>query len=404
MRATTTWAALLAVAATALAAEKPDPTELGRGPTPKVSAASAIVLDAETGKVLWEKDADTLRFPASTTKVMTALLLAERTQPDDVISTPKEATEATGASLRLKEGEQVTSGDMLYALLLRSANDGCVAVAHHIAGSVPAFVDLMNQRALELGAVRTRFHNPHGLNDDLHLTTARDLALITRAALLNPRVAEAARTPRKAIWRSVNMQDHDLRTKNKFLEVDPTATGVKTGWTVPAGRCFIGSASREGMQVVTVVLKSDNWLRDTVEMTEWAYRNHERVALVRAGDAVGQAVVRHGRKDRAAVRSAMNVWSVVRKSREPREPNVNIRPLEAPVDAGQVVAGVVRDAEGFALPLELKVAESVPRRSVLMGVLTPGVILVGLVGGGFLAWRQARARNRRAWKKRRRFV
>jgi len=124
------------------------------------------------------KNADIPRYPASTTKVMTGLLLAENTLPEDTIVAPSDVDAITGSKMHLKPGEKVSAGDMLYALMLRSANDGCYAVALHISGSVPAFAKLMNQRAQELGCTHTHFHNPNGLNDTQHLTTAHDLAMI----------------------------------------------------------------------------------------------------------------------------------------------------------------------------------------------------------------------------------
>src|SRR5580704_7917858 len=170
-------------------------------PNLDVTAPSAIVISAETGQVLWSKDADTPRYPASTTKIMTALLLIERCKPDEIITAPKGIKTVGESSMHLEEGEQITAHDMLYALLLRSANDGCVAVADHISGSVPAFVAMMNARALELGCTHTHFDNPNGLNDTKHWTTAHDLALIAREAMTHPEFRDAAKTKKYQIHR-----------------------------------------------------------------------------------------------------------------------------------------------------------------------------------------------------------
>ncbi len=147
-----------------------------------VSAKSAIIIDAGSGKVLWSKNAESSMFPASTTKIMTALLLIEHCKMTDMITAPADIEKVKEASMHLKPGEQVSVHDMLYALMLRSANDGCYAVATHISGSVEEFSKLMNLRARQAGCTHTHFHNPNGLNDRDHTTTAHDLALMGRAA------------------------------------------------------------------------------------------------------------------------------------------------------------------------------------------------------------------------------
>ncbi|MHB8637632.1 MAG: D-alanyl-D-alanine carboxypeptidase family protein, partial [Fimbriimonadaceae bacterium] len=242
-----------------------DPTKLN------VSAPSAVIISAETGQVLWSKDAETPRFPASTTKIMTALLLIEHCKPDDVITAPKGITEVKGSSMHLQDGEQVTAHDMLYALLLRSANDGCVAVADHIAGSVPAFAAMMNARAKELGCAHTHFHNANGLNDPDHTICAHDLALIAREAMTYPVFREVVRQYKYKITRSINQEDTVMVSHNKWLRKDPTADGIKTGWTIPAGHCYVGSATRNGFRVITVVMHSEHWQLDHQKMLHWAY-------------------------------------------------------------------------------------------------------------------------------------
>src|SRR5947209_8040193 len=241
-----------------------------------VSASSAIVMDAQSGKVLWSKDPNTPRFPASTTKIMTAMLLIERCLPTDVITAPPGVDKVEGASLHLVPGEQLTAQEMLYGILLRSANDGCVAVAYHISGSVPAFVQLMNQRARELGCKNTHFDNPNGLNDDEHTISAMDLAIIARAAMQYPAFREAAGSRKHTLQRTVNTQDRFLTNHNKYLEMDSTADGIKTGWTRPAGHCYVGSATRNGYRVITVLLHSADWKQDHPKMLDWAFANHER--------------------------------------------------------------------------------------------------------------------------------
>lgn len=253
---------------------------------PHVTAASAIVIDAETGRVLWEREADEIRYPASTTKIMTALLMIERMDLDSIYVAPPEIEGVTGSSLYLKVGERLKGHDLLYAVMLRSANDGATMAAVHIAGSVEAFSQMMNERAREIGCTNTNFNNPHGLNDDLHTTTARDLALIAREAMRNPTFARLARTTDHTIWRPSNPLDTILRSRNAWVRHEPSADGIKTGYTHPAGRCFVGSATRDGFRVITVVLRSEDWLADTRELTEWAFAHYARSAVALAGDPI----------------------------------------------------------------------------------------------------------------------
>lgn len=250
---------------------------------PSVQARSAILMDYETGKVLWSREADVPMAPASTTKVMTALLLLERTKPDAKIVADKECELVDGASLRLNAGEWLSSEDALWAMMLRSANDVCEAAAKHISGSVPKFVELMNERARELGCQNTAFANPHGLPDPKHLSSAHDLGLIARAAMNEPAFRAVVKNRRHKIERSKNMQDAVLVSKNKFLRVDASADGIKTGYTREAGHCFIGSATRNGHRLITVVLNSSDWVTDTAALTSWGFRTFERTVLARAG-------------------------------------------------------------------------------------------------------------------------
>ncbi|MCW5943023.1 MAG: D-alanyl-D-alanine carboxypeptidase [Fimbriimonadaceae bacterium] len=345
--------------------------------SPTVTAQSAIAIDAESGRVLWEKDADTIRYPASTTKILTALLVLERLPLDEVLTAPKEVEGVGGSSLYMLPGERLTVRDALYAILLRSANDVCVTVACRISGSVDKFAELMNERAKSIGCEHTHFHNPHGLNDAEHTTTARDLALIAREAMKHPLFAKIVRTPKFEISRPTVPQDQVLVSKNKWIRDDPTADGIKTGYTEPAGKCFVGSATREGFRVITVVLKSENWEVDTANLMAWTYARHERRALVQAGDPLGSA---QGRQWEAS----SDLWKTV-----PETTTVSEIEL-APGTAGPVA--VVHCSDGFKYVLDGVVPSSTVA-STQAGTLSPVTwFLVAILAGG--AWMMNR-RSRR---------
>jgi D-alanyl-D-alanine carboxypeptidase (penicillin-binding protein 5/6) len=218
--------------------------EIASGVTPgalNLAAKSAILIDERSGVVLFEKDADAIRYPASTTKVLTSLLLLELVPLDSAVSAPESCVQVEGSSLHLKPFEQVKAKDLLFGILLRSANDACHALAVHVSGSDEEFAKLMNQRASEIGCRRTHFVRPHGLHDDTHYTTARDLMLIAREAMKND------------VFRQV-------------------------------GNCFVGSAMRNGYRFISVILNSPDWKADQKALMNWGFRSYQRSVVIKRGD------------------------------------------------------------------------------------------------------------------------
>ncbi len=252
-------------------------------PLRTTSSQAACIIDSKTKKVLWSRDKDTMRYPASTTKIMTCLLMLENYKPDDVITAPADVTKVRESSMNLKPGERVRVKNMAYALMLRSANDGCYAIAVQMDGSVAGFSARMNKRAKEIGCEHTNFNNPNGLNDTKHKIAAFDLCLIAREALKRPDFSEVVRTQKKVIDRSINYQDRLMISRNKYLWKDPTADGVKTGFTNPAGHTYVGSATREGSQFITSIMNSPHWMDDHKRMIDWAFANYETKMVRPAG-------------------------------------------------------------------------------------------------------------------------
>ncbi len=364
-----------------------------------VSAKSAIIIDADSGKVLWEKDPDTPRYPASTTKIMTALLLVERCLPDDVIVAPKDIDKVKESSIHLKPGEKLTARDMLYALMLRSANDGCVAVACHISGSVPAFVKLMNERAKQLGCTHTYFHNPNGLNDEQHKISARDLATIARAAMRYDLFRQVVRTKKTTIVRSSDSKDVFLTNHNKWLAKDQSADGIKTGWTIPAGKCYVGSATRNGYRIITVVLKSEDWQKDHQAMLAWAFQSYSRDLYAAKGTEVAKAPVLSGNAPEVPVVVNADVYHIMRKGTTPA---VTVTPsfkpgLEAPIAVGQEVGTVTyADGTGWQVQAPLVAGAALAKVVPVVGT-TSSKAGFGILGGALLLGTVAfRSRRKRA--------
>ena len=343
-----------------------DPSDLSKPPI--LSAPSALLMDADTGQVLWEKNARVRRAPASTTKILTGLLLIENTAPDDVLTCMDPAIpKLEGSSLHLKTWEKLTARDMLYGLMLRSANDGAAVIAQHVSGSIPKFGERMTQRARELGAVDSRFTNPNGLPDPNHYTTAYDLAVIARAALREPEFADAVGQPKRTIKRSKNTRDTTVATKGKkFLVKFPGADGVKTGYTRVAGHCFVGSATRGGRRLLSVVLGArHSAIEDTVPILSWGFQRFPAIVLARKGAVVGSVAVEGGSPGEVRAVAADDLHATTdRLSPAPPYVTSEIRPTPAaaPVAAGQEVGRLVAKVDGAEVAsVPLLAAEPVER-------------------------------------------
>lgn len=235
---------------------------------PVLSARHAIVLERQTGRVLFEKDAYRKTAMASTTKLMTALVTAENSNPETVTTVSAHAAATGGSTMDLHRGEEISVRDLLYGLMLKSGNDAAVALAEAVAGSTEAFCDLMNRKALAIGAANTHFTSPHGLDDEDHYTTAYDLALICRAASENGQVRELIGT------RHYSAGTRFLINTNPFLGTVPEVTGGKTGFTGNAGRCIALTAEKNGMETIIILIgcpDSASRLRDGKALLSYIY-------------------------------------------------------------------------------------------------------------------------------------
>lgn len=213
----------------------------------ETSAKAAVLIEKNTGRVLYRRNEETALPMASTTKVMTALLALEEGQLDDVVTVSRNAFGVPGTSIYLSEGEKLTLRDLLYGLMLASGNDAAVAIAEHIGGSVDAFCRRMTERAAELGCQNTVFLSPNGLPTLGHHTTAYDLALIAREAMDHPEFREIVSTRRASIPWEGRTYSRILNNKNRLLTDYDGATGIKTGYTKAAGRCLVFGAKRDGL-------------------------------------------------------------------------------------------------------------------------------------------------------------
>jgi serine-type D-Ala-D-Ala carboxypeptidase (penicillin-binding protein 5/6) len=221
-----------------------------------LAAQSAAVVDSYSGEFLYTKNPDAREYPASSTKILTALIVIEAGNLDQVVTVAPEDTKVEPSSLNLKPGQQFTRRQLLFGMLLKSANDVAMCLARDNAGSVPAFAEKMNLRAAELGATSSHFVNPHGLHDPNHYTTAHDLVLIARAAMQQPLFRQIVSTIYYT-WRTPNGEVDQLRNHNRLLRHFAGCNGLKTGYTRAAQQVLVSSALRGGHEVIAVVLHTD---------------------------------------------------------------------------------------------------------------------------------------------------
>lgn len=242
-------------------------------------AKSSIVMDVNTGRILYSNNPNQKLPMASTTKIMTVFLAIENADLNDIVKVSKKASFQTGSSVYLKEGDKMRLEDLLYCVMLRSGNDAAVATAEHISGSVEDFAKLMNEKAKQMGAKNSNFTNPHGLPDDNHYTTAYDLALITRQALKNDTFAKIVRSKNHTITKVIS-EDRFLQNKNKMLWQYPGSDGVKTGYTGKAGKCLVSSASKDGWQILTVVLNTGDIWDSSTKLLDYGFNNYDKIKIV----------------------------------------------------------------------------------------------------------------------------
>ncbi|MCA1839535.1 MAG: D-alanyl-D-alanine carboxypeptidase [Actinobacteria bacterium] len=269
-------------------------------PPPQVASASAIVVDLDSGKILWAKDDQSARPPASLTKILTAYVVLHSVSNlnDTAVITP-DARSAPGSRTYAEAGWSFTIRDLLWGLMLQSGNDAAIALAHKVSpdGTVPGFMNLVNQTAQRLGATQTNFVNPHGYDEPGHMTTARDLATITLAAMKDPIFAEMVASKSHDIaWGDGSK--HTFFNHNKLLWRYPGTIGVKTGFTEGAGHGLVSAVHRDNGTLVTVLMDSPDHYAESIALYNWAFTNLDALRAAPLG------VLRPGNVDRPASKSS----------------------------------------------------------------------------------------------------
>ena len=276
---------------------------------PDNSASSVILVHADTGQILYSKNADSQMLIASTTKIMTSLVVLENCSPDEQVKILTEYTCVEGSSMYLKAGESYTVRDLLYGMLLVSGNDAATALAFHCGGSIEGFAEMMNAKAREMGLVNSSFKNPHGLDADGHYSSAEDLALITCEAMKNELFAKIVSTKTYAVGEQTYMNH------NKLLWNYEGCLGIKTGYTMAAGRSLVSCAERNGLRLICVTLSDpDDW-NDHKKLYDWAFSSFEYKRVLPLGTICDLPVI-SGVKTEVGVSVATDSRILVEKDAE----------------------------------------------------------------------------------------
>lgn len=310
------------------------------------NAKSVIMIEASTGKVLYERDADIKSAPASMTKMMSLLLIMEAIENKvikltDMVTVSENASSMGGSQILLETGEKMSVDDMIKGISIASANDAVVALAEKIAGSEKEFVSMMNKRAKELGLTNTNFKNPHGLDTVDHYSSARDMSTIARELVKHKKILDYS-----SIYEDYLREDTDrkiwLVNTNKLVRFYDGVDGLKTGYTKEAGYCLTATAKKDGMRIITVVMgEKDSKTRnsDTTELLDYAFANYKVQSLVKSSDNIGRVKVLKGKKKYVSLRPLEEATILNKKINKNKKATYQIdaKSITAPVKEGDIV-------------------------------------------------------------------
>ena len=355
-------------------------------PTHTVNAKAAILYEVNTDTILMEQDADMKLFPASTTKLMTALIALEYGNPDDVVTVTNEAIDGLyelGSASYLLNGEQISFMDLMRYLLIGSGNDAANALAIHVSGSVEGFVDLMNNKAQELGMTNTHFVNPHGLHNEEHYTSARDLLTLAKVVMENEIIADLVAQD-ELVLPVTNKHDRTTTkyTTNHLLSRKSTneyyyegAIGIKTGTTTPAGLCLVAGCVKGDYTYYSVVLGCEKMegrslqFEETIKLFNWGAATWSQQVMLSSSQPIADVPVRLGdEKDTVVVRPSDNITAMLPNTFETDDLEMDYTLAEdvvAPVKAGDVLGELTVRYEDKEYQLDLVAADDVERSTML---------------------------------------
>lgn len=365
---------------------------------PKINSETALLIEESTGKIIFEKNSNEKRYPASTTKIMTAILVLENSNLSDTVTITQTALDniPTGyVTCNLQVGENLTVEDLLYALLLPSANDAAYALAEHIGGSVEGFSDMMNKKAEELGCKNTHFVNPNGIHDDEHYSTAYDLYLITEYALQNEdfkRIVSTTNYTLPATDKYPN-EDRFLKTTNELITTNSKnyyeyAIGIKTGHTTQAGNCLVAGSEKDNIKYISVTLNNTeengqhDRFADAKKLFEYAYSNYSFSDIVNQNSIITQIEVENGTKDTKSldliIDKTLTAYHNNDLDLKNIEPEINLNEnILAPIEANQILGTITYTVDDLEYTANLLAKTNVDQKiDIGIFLLIAGFVLL----------------------------
>ncbi len=311
-----------------------------QGFSKKISAKASALYEPTNNIFIYEKNGDQRMPMASTTKIMTAIVVAEHCDMDEVVIIGPESVGIEGSSAYLREGDEYTILELLYALLLQSANDAATALAYYTAGGISEFSALMNTEAMSLGLENTHFTNPHGLDDEEHYTTAKDLAVIGAKLMQSDVLRSMVSTYKKTF--TYGERTRTYINHNKLLRLYDGGVGIKTGFTKRSGRCLVGAAERDDLTFISVTLDAPSDWSDHTALLDFAFEKFERVELCKEGDLARKITVINGNESHLTVSAEENLWVIKEKCERDIAEYISLPSyVIAPIKKGEVIGKAV---------------------------------------------------------------
>lgn len=360
---------------------------------PDIASPSALLMDYSSGKILYEKNINEKRYPASLTKIMTAIIVLENCELSDIATVSYDAVMSLSSgyvTANLQIGEELTVEQLLYVLMVGSSNDAAIVLAEHVSGSVEKFADLMNEKAKELGCTSTNFVNPNGAHDENHYSTAYDLALMARYAMKNETFRTLVSTTSYTLptTNKYDREDRIFRTTNSLLHLDTSdradnyyyqyATGIKTGFTTPAGNCLIASANKNNLELITVVLGagqtkdglSQRYL-DTLSLFDYGYSTYTLKQIINKGGIIQTLNIKNATRKTKKVEAvvANDVYALMKQADKNSAvlPEINLNDnLKAPLKKGDVIGSVTYTVDGIQYTEDLLANNDVKKSRFLL--------------------------------------
>ena len=360
---------------------------------PDISSPSALLMDYSSGKILYEKNINEKRYPASLTKIMTAIIVLENCELSDTATVSYDAVMSLSSgyvTANLQVGEELTVEQLLYVLMVGSSNDAAIVLAEHVSGSVENFATLMNEKAKELGCRSTNFVNPNGAHDENHYSTAYDLALIAKYAMQNDTFRTLVSTTFYTLptTNKYDREDRIFRTTNSLLHLDTSdradnyyyqyATGIKTGFTTPAGNCLIASANKNNLELITVVLGagqtkdglSQRYL-DTLSLFDYGYNTYTLKQIINKGGIIQTLNIKNATRKTKKVEAvvANDVYALMKQVDKDSAvlPEINLNDnLKAPLKKGDVIGSVTYTVDGIQYTEDLLANNDVKKSRFLL--------------------------------------